>query len=276
VLALNEAIDQGYRHSGCSRPSATSDRSVPTRKQLNDPVSLAKRAEQSSGPLYDLFLAGREERVHKWHHYFDTYERHLARYRGRPFRMLEIGVQYGGSLAMWAEYFGPEASIVGIDINPDVKNYAPALANVSVRVGDQRDTTFLAEIEAEFGPFDVIIDDGGHTALQQIETFNFLYPSMAADGVYICEDTHTSYWENFKDAGKNATFLTYVKKLIDILHAPYFKEDLFLGRYGTVPEERDGELQTYRFAAETHAILIYDSMAVFERRHRAEPFHERR
>lgn len=247
-----------------------------TRKQLNDPAPLAKRTEQSSGPLYDLYLAGHGERIHKWHHYFDVYQRHLAQYRGRPVRILEIGVQYGGSLAMWAEYFGPQATIVGIDVDPEAKGYAPALPNVSVRIGDQRDTGFLAGIEAEFGPFDIIIDDGGHTALQQIETFNFLYPAMVEDGVYVCEDTHTSYWERYKDAGPRSTFLTYVKRLIDVLHAPYHRENLFFDRYATAPEERDGELHTYRFAAETHAILIYDSMVVFERKPRAEPFHERR
>ncbi|MDF1793276.1 MAG: class I SAM-dependent methyltransferase [Thalassobaculaceae bacterium] len=247
-----------------------------TRKRLNDPVALAKVIEQSSGPLYDLFLAGNDGRIHRWHHYFDSYERHLSRYRGRPLRMLEIGVQYGGSIGMWAEYFGDQATLVGVDINPAVSVFDGMRPNINIRVGNQRDTAFLASLEAEFGPFDVIIDDGGHTALQQIETFNFLYPAMTEDGVYVCEDTHTSYWDGFKDGGTDVTFIQYTKKLIDVLHSPYHRENLFLSRYGTAPADREGALQTYRFAAETHAILIYDSMVFFERRPRAEPFHERR
>lgn len=246
------------------------------RKKLNDPVALAKRVEQSSGPLYELFLAGRDGRVHRWHHYFDAYERHLARYRGRPLRMLEIGVQFGGSIGMWAEYFGDQATLVGVDISPAVAQFDRMLPNVNIRVGDQRDPAFLTSLEEEFGPFDVIIDDGGHTALQQIDSFNHLYPCMAPDGVYICEDTHTSYWKRFHDAGENVSFMTYVKKLIDVLHAPYHREELFFTRLKEPMEERPGELRTYRFAAETHAILIYDSVVVFERRPRAEPFAERR
>lgn len=246
------------------------------RKTLSDPVTLIKAVEQSSGPLYELFLAGHDERVHRWHHYFDAYERHLARYRGTPLRMLEIGVQYGGSIGMWAEYLGEDATLVGVDIDPDVARFDRSRPNIHIRVGDQRDTGFLQSVEEEFGPFDVIIDDGGHTALQQIETFNFLYPAMTEDGVYVCEDTHTSYWDSYKDGEKSVSFLQYIKKLIDVLHAPHHREDLFLHRYMVPPEERDGDLQTYRFAAETQAILIYDSMVFFERRRRAEPFAERR
>ncbi len=249
---------------------------MPDRKRLDDPVPLAKEAAQSSGPLYDLYLGGHNGRIHRWHHYFDAYERHLSRYRGKPLRMLEIGVQFGGSPAMWASYFGDQAIIVGVDIDPEVARFDGRVPNIHIRVGDQRDTGFLAALEDEFGPFDVIIDDGGHTALQQIETFNFLYPGMAEDGVFICEDTHTSYWERYKDAGDDVTFLRYTKKLMDVLHTPYHNESLFFDRYGTPPDARSGVLNTNRFAAETHAILIYDSMVIFERRPRAEPFHERR
>lgn len=246
------------------------------RKRLNDPTALAKTVEQSSGPLYELFLAGHDGRVHRWHHYFDAYERHLSRYRGQPLRMLEIGVQFGGSIGMWADYFGDQATLVGVDIDPEVARFDKMRPNINIRVGDQRDTDFLNSLEEEFGPFDIVLDDGGHTALQQIDSFNFLYPGMTEDGVYICEDTHTSYWDSYKDSAPNVTFMQYTKRLIDILHAPYHKESLFLNRYGEFPEKRDGELQTYRFAAETHAILIYDSMVFFERRRRAEPYHERR
>lgn len=247
-----------------------------TRKRLNDSVALVKANEQSSGPLYDLYLAGREGRIHKWHHYFDVYERHLGRYRGKPLKMLEIGVQFGGSAMMWADYFGEAATIVGADIDPKVAQFDRMRPNIHIRVGDQRDTGFLGQLEREFGPFDIIIDDGGHTAAQQIESFNFLYPGMKEDGIYICEDTHTSYWERYRDAEENVSFINYTKKLIDVLHVPYHRDDLFFTRYATPPEERDGELRTYRFAAETRSILIYDSMVVFERRPRAEPFHERR
>jgi len=45
--------------------------------------------------------------IHKWHHYFEIYDRHLARFRGTDVHVLEFGVAQGGSMQMWKEYFGP-------------------------------------------------------------------------------------------------------------------------------------------------------------------------
>jgi cephalosporin hydroxylase len=39
------------------------------------------------------------------HSYIEKYEEILAPYRDRPITLVEIGVESGGSLAMWAEYF---------------------------------------------------------------------------------------------------------------------------------------------------------------------------
>ncbi|EDP65312.1 hypothetical protein BAL199_11666 [alpha proteobacterium BAL199] len=243
-------------------------------KKLGDHVQLPARDVQSTGDLYDLFLSRNDRGVHKWHHYFDVYERHLGRFRGTAFRVLEIGVSKGGSLSMWSEFFGPEARIVGVDVDPQTLAFDGRWANVTVRIGDQADPAFLASLDDEFGPFDVVIDDGGHTARQQINSFNLLYPRMTERGVYICEDTHTSYWPQFADAGPGVTMIEHAKKMIDHLHLPYLGGAKAFARFGVRPEDRKGNLQVTRFAAETFSVLFYDSMIVFERRARAEPFRE--
>ena len=61
----------------------------------------------SDGFLHKYFLTNAHKRLHKWVHYFDIYERQFERFRGKSPSMIEIGVQGGGSLAMWKEYFGP-------------------------------------------------------------------------------------------------------------------------------------------------------------------------
>src|SRR6185436_388571 len=61
-------------------------------------------------------------RANKWQHYFEIYDRHFARFRGREITVLEVGVAGGGSLEIWRSYFGPKARIVGMDINPDCKS----------------------------------------------------------------------------------------------------------------------------------------------------------
>lgn len=154
----------------------------------------------------------------KWAHYFRIYERFFARYRGRPgFRMLEIGISQGGSLDMWRAYFGPDATIVGVDIDPRCVCYEAG--NTLVRIGSQEDRAFLQSLVAEFGSFDVILDDGGHTMTQQITTFEVLYPTVPAAGVYMVEDCHTSYHAQFGGAlGGKDTFMEHAKRMIDELN----------------------------------------------------------
>src|SRR6185312_15769824 len=61
--------------------------------------------------LVDLFAGNQCGRVNKWHHYIPIYERYFGPFRGRPIRFLEIGVAKGGSLQMWRDYFGADATI---------------------------------------------------------------------------------------------------------------------------------------------------------------------
>jgi len=72
------------------------------------------------GFLHRYFLENSSKLMHKWIHYFDIYERHFSRFRNAAPVILEIGVFGGGSLAMWKEYFGPSAQVLGLDINPEL------------------------------------------------------------------------------------------------------------------------------------------------------------
>lgn len=124
----------------------------------------------------------------KWRHYFEIYERHLARFRGRPVRVLEIGVFGGGSLPMWREYFGPDCQVYGVDIDPEC--IAHQADGVAIFIGDQASPEFWQTFLAEVPEVDVVLDDGGHRANQQIVTFEALLPHIAPGGVYLCEDVH--------------------------------------------------------------------------------------
>lgn len=249
---------------------------MPERPRLADPVALAKRERQSEGELYDTFLAwngrARGTKITKWHHYFDIYERHIARFRGTACHLLEFGVFDGGSLVMWSEYLGPQARITGVDINPKAKRFDKIRPNVSVLIGDQASDAALKSIAADHAPFDIVIDDGDHTARQQINTFNGIYASVSENGVYLCEDTHTSYWPEYQDAGPETTMMEHAKKLVDHLHGCYRAPDR--RRFARRMHQREGDLVTTRFAATTFSIQFYDSVIVFEKRPRAEPYSE--
>jgi cephalosporin hydroxylase len=147
-------------------------------------------------------------------HFIQAYQKHFAGLT--PKRVLEIGVQGGGSLKIWRDMF-PEAQIVGVDVDPSCAEHAGE--NIAIHIGDQTDERFLETL----GEFDIIIDDGGHKMSQQQVSFNLLMPRLAKGGIYVIEDTHTSYWEGFLDL--RITTVEMLKGLIDDLHE-YADRDL--------------------------------------------------
>ena len=80
----------------------------------------------------------------KWSGYFDVYERHLKKFVGKAPRILEIGVLGGGSIEMWLKYFGPDTSVVAIDINEECLKYEYD-GDVEIVMGDQSDPDFWNE-----------------------------------------------------------------------------------------------------------------------------------
>lgn len=140
-------------------------------------------------PLLDYFTRHTQGRgMWKWTHYFDAYHSHLARFVGRPVRVVEVGILGGGSLEMWAAYFGDQCHVCGIDIQPACTQYARD--GVSVLIGDQRDRQFWATFKQKVPEVDVLIDDGGHQPEAQITTLEEMLPHLRPGGVFLCEDIH--------------------------------------------------------------------------------------
>lgn len=72
----------------------------------------------------------------KWSIYLAEYDRLFSYYRSQPVRMLEIGIQNGGSLEVWSKYFRFAERLVGCDINPDCAKLIYDDPRISVIVGD--------------------------------------------------------------------------------------------------------------------------------------------
>lgn len=215
-------------------------------------------AEQASGSLYDLWRSIPEG--HKWHHYFSTYAEVVSRLGKEPVVMLEIGVFRGGSAKMWSRFLPPGSTIVGIDINPDCAKYEDQDSNLFIRIGDQSDTAFLASIVEEFGPFDLILDDGSHRSSHMIASFNHLFlGALCSPGIYLAEDTHAAYWHSFRD--QDYSFIDLAKDLVDLIHAHYFdKQSEIFFRKGH--SSRAGTIEVPRIASEIDRIDFRDSLIV--------------
>lgn len=155
--------------------------------------------------------------LHKWEHYFEAYENHLGPWRGKEIVVVEIGVFQGGSLRMWREYFGEKARIIGVDIDPWCKTLEED--GFEIYLGSQSDRNFLRELKKKLPKIDILIDDGGHTMQQQIVTYEEMYDHVKEDGIYLCEDTMTSYWLTFGGGHRRrGTYIEYAKNFVDELH----------------------------------------------------------
>lgn len=202
-------------------------------------------------PLVYWFAKRRGRRLVKLLHYLEVYHRHFSRYRGRAPVILEIGVFDGGSLDMWRDYFGAGTRIYGVDV--DARCSAFGAPDTTIIIGDQGDRNFLKRLREEIGQVDILIDDGGHHMHQQIATFEELYSMVAEDGIYLCEDMHTSYWTEFGGTYRNpGTFVEYSKALIDQLNAWHSKGP--------------AEFAVNEFTRSAHSLHYYDSMLVIEKR----------
>ena len=130
----------------------------------------------------------------KWKHYFEVYDRYLSKYIGKDVTLLEIGTSNGGSLQVWKKFLGPKAKIIGLDIDPRTSFTED---QIETYIGNQADPNFLTNVLNRIGRPDIIIDDGSHDQMDVMNSFSILFQHLKDDGVYIIEDLHTAYNNQF-------------------------------------------------------------------------------
>ena len=183
------------------------------RKQVKD-ILYTEYNQDLDKSFHDYFIQNKENIIHKWFAYFDEYEKHFSRFRGKDVNILEIGVSHGGSTKMWKHYFSKnnaKVNIYGVDINPDCKKLEEE--GIQIFIGSQEDREFLRQLKTQIPPVDILIDDGGHTMQQQIVTFEEMFDHVKDNGVYWVEDLHTSYWEEFGGGGGENSLLWITPKI---------------------------------------------------------------
>jgi hypothetical protein len=195
--------------------------------------------------LIDIFKNNKGRVIHKWTHYFPIYEKLFQEYIGKYVLFLEIGVAEGGSLQMWKKYFGLNSKIIGIDKR---KECYFKENQINIKIGNQSDKKFLQSIVDEFWRFDIILDDGSHHMRDMKASFEFLYPNLKTNGLYIIEDIEACYSSRRGGGLKHKnSFIEYAKNLIDELNA------------------KSNELEETRFGYTTHSISFYDGIIVFKK-----------
>jgi hypothetical protein len=168
--------------------------------------------------------------------YLDKYNDIFEIYENKKIKILEFGVSTGGSLESYANYFSPESTIVGVDLDTECSNIEFMHDNISIVIGDMTDSNIYKMIKNTYGKFDIIIDDGGHTNFQMHSAFIYGMELLNSNSIYVAEDTHCSYLTKFGNPSM-FSFMSYAKSLIDKLSMGHviFKNSLILSELQVIP-----------------------------------------
>ena len=177
--------------------------------------------------------------------YFHVYELILSKYKLRKdLTVVEIGVKDGGSLFIWKKLF-PHAKIIGIDLNIECKKFEKD--GFIIEIGDQSSREFWKDFFYKHQNVDIIIDDGGHTNTQQINTAISCIPFIKDGGILVTEDVMCSYFFNFGNPSKYS-FINFCKKIIDDINFKFPG----IGKF-------EFSLNNY-----VHSIEFFESIVVFK------------
>jgi O-antigen biosynthesis protein len=218
--------------------------------------------------IKELFLNHKGKTFDKWSAYLDVYDKLFTPLQDAPISILEIGVMNGGSLEVWAKAFPNSKHIVGVDINPDCAKLVFDDSRITMVVGDANDKDVINQICTTItDSFSIIIDDGSHIGSDVIRSFNNYFPLLGNDSLYVVEDMHSSYWQEFGGALRTpVTSMSYFKRLADISNYEHWRLKLtrseYLKRFSELydTEIKDTELSTI------HSIQFFNSMVVVNRK----------
>ena len=199
----------------------------------------------------------------KWSLYFTEYDRLFEGYRDKPVRLLEIGIQNGGSLEIWSKYFSNASALIGCDINPDCARLSYDDPRIGVIVGDANAPEVYERVFQCSPQFDIVIDDGSHLSSDIIKSFALYFPRLVDGGIFVAEDLHCSYWNQF-EGGLFYPYssISFFKRLADVINhehwgIPKARAEILRGIFTKYGCEIDAEA-----LSQVHSVEFINSMCV--------------
>ena len=202
----------------------------------------------------------------KWSIYLDEYERVFSSLRNNPIRLLEIGIQNGGSLEIWSKYFSNAVKLVGCDINPKCQRLTYDNSSIVLVVADANLDKTESTILGHAPTYDLIIDDGSHRSSDIVKSFARYFPYLTDGGLFIVEDLHCSYWQEFEGGLFDPySSISFFKQLVDVINHEHWGDDKsrnellagFVRRYGISFKEE--------LLAQVHSIEFINSVCVIRK-----------
>lgn len=192
--------------------------------------------------LFNCYLNSKYRSL-KHDNYFHIYEKLFEKFKNKKIVIVEIGVSNGGSLFMWRKFFGKKARIIGIDLNPTAKKWEKY--GFEIFIGNQNDHSFWKFFFKTIGKADIIIDDGGHSNNQMINTFHCCHKNINNEGLIIFEDTHASYLKEFGNPS-NFSFINFCFSIAHKINYNFFGKNFM-----------------YNYQKFIYKIEFYQSVVVF-------------
>lgn len=217
----------------------------------------------SKPTLLEVFTRHQGKVSDKWQLYLREYDRLFNPYRAQAIRLLEIGIQNGGSLDIWADYFAPGSTLIGCDINPDCAALVYDNAHISFILGDANDPAVVQQVLQRTPVVDLIIDDGSHTSSDIVKTFTLYFQHLAEGGLFVAEDLHCSYWAQYQGGLYDPySSLSFFKRLSDVISHQHWGIERerkailqgFFGHYGCDIDEA--------VLATVHSVEFINSLCV--------------
>lgn len=227
----------------------------------------AARPGERGLSLRDLYNAHSGKVSDKWSIYLDTYDHIFSEYRNKPVRILEIGVQNGGSLEIWRRYFANAELVLGCDINTACGNLVFDDEKIAVVIGDANTDETERNILAMSEKFDIIIDDGSHLSSDIIRSFARYFPHLSEGGMYIAEDLHCSYWGEFEGGLYDPlSSMSFFKRLLDVVNHEHWGLDRHrVDALATFAEQNKIAFEEASLAS-VHSIEFLNSLCVVTKR----------
>lgn len=204
----------------------------------------------------------------RWMPYAIHYDTHLQQIlkkipNSKTFRMLEIGVQSGGSIDVWKSYFSSHPFYyVGMDIQPRCKRNENTNQNIFIEIGSQLSSEDLINICKKHGPFDFILDDGGHTFDQMKTAIDTLFPMdicMTRNSLYAIEDMHTMAMDGYSKLTTDIPSIP--SEIFRKMHYYWYTRKHFKTKENARKEDASNKV----WADSVDSISLYDSLMFVHR-----------
>lgn len=223
--------------------------------------------------LRQLYTSHKGKASDKWSLYLDEYDNLFRDWRDRAVRLLEIGIQNGGSLEIWSRFFPNAEVILGCDIDPKCGLLRFDDQRISTVVDNVNTTSAEKKIIEKSKFFDIIIDDGSHKSSDVIRSFVQYFSHLSDGGIFIVEDMHCSYWESFEGGIRHPySSMKFFQNLTDFLNGEHWGKDrdenvtfLFGDLVALLGLKIDSEI-----FAHIHSITFVNSMCIVRKKDASE------